>query len=99
MSVLRMHLWFLRSRWEFGFSALEACNANKVVVATEAGSLPEVVFGKHVFVKPASAQGLSEGCVMAYKGEVNQTPMKMFSWEQTVEQYVQLYELLIGGNG
>jgi glycosyltransferase involved in cell wall biosynthesis len=75
----------------FGFSALEACNANKVVVSTDAGSLPEVIFGKHVFVKPGSSQAIAEGCVKAYRGEVSVTPTKLFSWEKSVEQYLKLY--------
>jgi D-inositol-3-phosphate glycosyltransferase len=78
----------------FGFSALEACNANKVVVATDAGSLPEVVFGKHVFVKSGSAQAIAEGCVRASRGEVSFLPPKEFSWERTVDQFVQVYESL-----
>jgi len=81
----------------FGFSALEACNANKVVVATNAGSLPEVVFGKHVFVKPGSAQAIAEGCVKASRGDVSFLPTKEFSWERTVEQFVHLYESLRSG--
>ena len=75
----------------FGFSALEACNAGKIVVATDAGSLPEVVFGKHVFVRPGSASAIAEGCVKAFKGEVATTPAKSFSWERTVGDYVKLY--------
>jgi glycosyltransferase involved in cell wall biosynthesis len=83
----------------FGFSALEACNANKVVVATDAGSLPEIVFGKHVFVESGSAQALAKGCVRAYGGEVSSRPTKMFRWEQAVEEYVQVYERLISEEG
>jgi len=78
----------------FGFSALEACNANKIVVSTDAGSLPEVVFGKHVFVKPGSAQAIAEGCVKANRGEVSVTPAKLFSWEKAVGEYLKLYEEL-----
>jgi D-inositol-3-phosphate glycosyltransferase len=78
----------------FGFSALEACNANKIVVSTDAGSLPEVVFGKHVFVKPGSAQALAQGCVKAYRGEVSITLLKIFSWEKAVGEYLKLYAQL-----
>jgi D-inositol-3-phosphate glycosyltransferase len=81
----------------FGFSALEACNANKVVVTTDAGSLPEVVFGKHVFVKPGSAEALAEGCVKANAGETSFLPPREFSWERTVDQLVRVYELLVSG--
>jgi D-inositol-3-phosphate glycosyltransferase len=78
----------------FGFSALEACNAGKVVVATDAGSLPEVVFGKVVFVKAGSSAAISEGCVRAARGEVSVTPVKNFSWDKAVGEYLQMYEEL-----
>lgn len=78
----------------FGFSALEACNAGKIVVATNAGSLPEVVFGKHVFVQAGSAEAIAEGCLRALRGEVEITPVKSFSWERTVGEYLKMYEEL-----
>ena len=76
----------------FGFSALEACNANKVVVAADAGSLPEIVFGKHVFVKPGSHEAIAEGCKKAYEGDVTERAPKAFDWAQTVSQYCVVYE-------
>jgi D-inositol-3-phosphate glycosyltransferase len=81
----------------FGFSALEACNAGKVVVSTDAGALPEVVFGKHVFVIPASTDAIVEGCVKACRGELEFTPAKNFSWARAVEEYMQLYRRLLNG--
>ncbi|MCX6135832.1 MAG: glycosyltransferase family 4 protein [Ignavibacteriales bacterium] len=83
----------------FGFSALEACNAGKIVVATDAGSLPEVVFGNHVFVKAGSADAIAEGCIKAINGQVDVTPVKNFSWEKAVGEYLGLYDGLLGGSG
>ncbi len=80
----------------FGFSALEACSAGKIVVATDAGSLPEVVFGKHVFVKPGSAEEIAKGCLKAFRRDVVVTPEKSFSWDRAVGEYVQLYAHLLG---
>jgi D-inositol-3-phosphate glycosyltransferase len=79
----------------FGFSALEACNANKAVVSTDAGSLPEVVFGRCVFVKPGSAQAIAEGCLKASRGELHLVPTKTFSWERAVQEYLQLYAQIL----
>jgi glycosyltransferase involved in cell wall biosynthesis len=78
----------------FGFSALEACNAGKIVVATDAGSLPEVVFGKHVFVRPGSAGAIVEGCLKALRGEVEGGVVKNFSWGKAVGEYLSLYKIL-----
>lgn len=79
----------------FGFSALEASNAGKIVVSTDAGALPEVVFGKHVFVKPGSAEALVDGCVKAYNGEVEVSPRREFNWNESVECYLKVYEQLL----
>ncbi|MCX6141905.1 MAG: glycosyltransferase family 4 protein [Ignavibacteriales bacterium] len=80
----------------FGFSALEACNANKVVVLTDAGSLREIVFGRHIFVAPGSAAAIVEGCKKAYAGEVEESAPKLFEWGRTVSQYCVVYDRLLG---
>jgi len=78
----------------FGFSAREACNAGKTVVATNAGSLPEVVHGKHVFVEPGSSAALADGCWKAYKGEVEYGEPLEFDWDATIDRYGSLYDQL-----
>ena len=80
----------------FGFSAREACNANKIVVASNAGSLPEVLSGKCVFVEPGSGEAIIEGCTKAYGGDVKEKAPKVFDWKQTVSQYWLVYEKLLG---
>ncbi len=82
----------------FGFSAVESCNAGKIVVSTDAGSLPEVIFGKHVFVKSGSTDALVQGCMRAFNGEVDVAPRKEFEWNQTVEKYLALYGSIIGAH-
>jgi D-inositol-3-phosphate glycosyltransferase len=79
----------------FGFCAREACNANKIVVATNAGSLPEVISGEHVFVDAGSVLALVEGCVKAYRGEVMHMPLKEFRWEKAVQLYIELYKKML----
>ena len=79
----------------FGFCALEACNAKKTVVATNAGALPEIVFGTYVLVEPGSARALVDGCMKAWKGEVQVREPRNFDWDRTVEQYCALYKELL----
>lgn len=76
----------------FGLAVLEACTLGKKVVATDVGSIPEVVFGHHILVRPGSSRALSEGCVSAYKGEMKYVPPKSFRWEDTVRQFERIYE-------
>lgn len=79
----------------FGFSAREACNANKVVVVTSAGSLPEVLSGKYVLVEPGSAKAIIEGCKKAHRGEVTEGAPRVFDWGRAVSQYCNVYEELL----
>lgn len=79
----------------FGFCAREAINAKKIVVAANSGSLPEVVTGRHVFVKAKSASALVDGCVKAYKGEIEDKPAKNFEWDKTVQLYLELYKEIL----
>ena len=76
----------------FGFSALEACLAGKTLVCTEAGSLPEVVFGKYILVKPGSVPDLAEGCTLAAIGNIQVSPPKEFHWHKAVFCYLQVYQ-------
>lgn len=79
----------------FGFAAVEACKLGKKMVATSAGSLPEVVFGEHVFVRPGSAEALAKGCASAFRGDVAFKEEKYYNWEQCIEGYRSLYQELV----
>jgi glycosyltransferase involved in cell wall biosynthesis len=79
----------------FGFSVLEACTLGKRVVATEAGSIPEVIYGSHVMVKPGSPESLAEGCWRAYQGKMDSLPPKNFRWEDTIDRFRRIYKKVL----
>jgi D-inositol-3-phosphate glycosyltransferase len=81
----------------FGFTCVEACAMGRPVVATTAGSLPEVVYGRHVLVKPADPNALAQGIVDIHKGKYRSTAEKRFTWEDNVERHVKAYERLLEG--
>lgn len=80
----------------FGLAALEACTLKKPVVATDAGSLPEVVFGEYVLVKPGSPEALAEGCFRAFSRTMEYEQPKEFKWEKTVNQCKLIYRKILG---
>lgn len=80
----------------FGFAVLEACSLGKKVVATEAGSIPEVIFGSHIMVKPGSAELLAEACWRAYQGKMDYLPPKTFHWEETIDRFRSTYREVLG---
>ncbi len=67
------------------------------VVATTAGSLPEVVSGRYVLVAPGSAEALAEGIQKVSRKEYQQTEEKRFLWEDHVKQHETRYRELISG--
>ena len=71
----------------FGYAAVESCMLGKTVVVTDAGSLPEVVFGNVVMIKKADVQSITEGVSRAYKGESAIIPRKSFKWEDSLKEY------------
>jgi glycosyltransferase involved in cell wall biosynthesis len=79
----------------FGFTCVEACAMRKPVVATNVGSLPEVIFGRYVLVRPKSPEELAEGVERIYKGEYNETDEKHYEWETTIKKHIAVYMKLL----
>ena len=79
----------------FGYNALETNSLGTPLVASDAGSLPEVVSGKHLLFKSKDVQDLAEKVALAAKGKVIQTHLKRFEWEDCVEGYLQSYRDLL----
>lgn len=78
----------------FGFSAAEACAMEKPVVASNVASLPEVVSGRYVSVEPRNPEAIAKGIEKIYKGEVKNSDGKVFTWDECVQKYLQVYQEL-----
>jgi len=78
----------------FCFAAAESAALGKSIVATTAGSLPEVVSGQHVLVEPKNEKALADGVVQVYEGEAKESPIKRFTIEENVKNYLNIYERL-----
>lgn len=79
----------------FGFTCAEACAMHRPVVATTAGSLPEVISGRFVLVEPASADALAGGVVRIIHNDFQQSDEKRFLWEDHVRKHENVYKKLI----
>ena len=80
----------------FGFTAVEACAMGKPVVASDVGSLPEVVSGRYVLTPPRSPQAIADGVYSIYRGEVQDRGKKIFDEWETAREYVRVYEKVRG---
>jgi len=79
----------------FGYNALEANSLGTPLVVSDAGSLPEVVSGKHLFFESKNPEDLAEKIKAITKGEWNYLPLKKFEWENCVESYLRVYSQFI----
>lgn len=82
----------------FGMSALEASEAQRPIVTTKAGGLPEVAYGKVIFAKPGSVRSLAQSLVKACKGRWKTIPQKNFSWDKTASIYQNQFKNLLSKN-
>jgi len=81
----------------FGYTCVESCSMNKVVVASNIASLPEVINGKGKLVN-VSPEGISKGVIDCYNKKYNTFPNKTFKWEDNVKKHEELYEKLLKNN-
>jgi len=80
----------------FGFTAAESCAMNIPVVASNTGSLPEVVSGKYVLVEPKNSLAIAEGVEKIYKKKVKNAAKKIFLWKDNFGGYLNVYKKLLG---
>lgn len=84
----------------FGFSAAEAALLDVPVVASDAGSLPEVLSGRFLLVAPGDAPALAAGLLRALGGELPATPPRLFPAADMVSGYEHTYRrVLPSGEG
>lgn len=75
----------------FGFSVAESCATGTPLVATRAGSIPEVISGQFVLIEPGSVTAIAQGVLAISSDHMTHTPLKQFSWKTTVELHDRLY--------
>lgn len=77
----------------FGFSAYQACLMKKNIIASDAGSLPEVVFGNALVFKNKDAQDLAKNILKALEGDFSRYQNKIKN--NQVEKVINLYNRLV----
>lgn len=78
----------------FGFTCAESCAARVPVVATCAGSIPEVISGAFVLVSPDNPAALAAGIVKALLGRTRKSPPKSFDAASMTAAHEGIYRRL-----
>jgi glycosyltransferase involved in cell wall biosynthesis len=76
----------------FGFAAAEACAMNIPVVTSDTTSLPEVVSGKYLLIKPKDEKAIADAVVSIQRGKYNLSKLKRFEIETNIEKYLNIYK-------
>jgi glycosyltransferase involved in cell wall biosynthesis len=80
----------------FGYTTLEASSAGKTVIASDTGSIPEVIGGKYLLFEKKNILDLSAKVIQALQdpSSILPKPTKNFDWEKTIDGYQQTYQEL-----
>jgi glycosyltransferase involved in cell wall biosynthesis len=78
----------------FGLSAAEACMLGKPVIVSDAGSLPEVAFGKVLFFQNRNSSDLATKILLATEGKFERLPERNFDWNISTRRLLDLYQNL-----
>ncbi|MBI2453282.1 glycosyltransferase family 4 protein [Candidatus Peregrinibacteria bacterium] len=76
----------------FGFSAAESSAMEAVTVVSDTSSLPEVVYGKVIFVEPKNVEAIANGVMKAHEGKYEMIPKKKMTWEECIAKHEALYK-------
>ena len=78
----------------FGFTTIESCLMGKPVVATNVGSIPEVVFGTYRLVEPRDPLAIAQAVVEVKDADPMNVPPKDFSVTRMTKEYLEEYSRL-----
>ena len=79
----------------FGFAAAEACAMGEAVVVSNTASLPEVVSGRYVLVKPKDVGGIAKGVVDVYKKKFKRKKLNKFWLRENIRGYLKVYKNML----
>jgi glycosyltransferase involved in cell wall biosynthesis len=83
----------------FGYTAAESCGLGRPVLASNGGSLPEVVSGQALFFENRNSADLAQKIRLASEGKFEQIPRKTFNWQESTQKLLGIYEKLIRQHG
>lgn len=79
----------------FGFTAAEAAQLGVPVVASNVGSLPEVLTERHILVPPGQPEALAAGMLRSWRRSPPNVPPHQFTMQAMTQAYEQTYHAML----
>ncbi|TKJ17308.1 hypothetical protein CEE44_02110 [Candidatus Woesearchaeota archaeon B3_Woes] len=79
----------------FGFAAVEACAMRKPVIISNIDSLPEVISGKYILVKPKNPESITKGIEKIYHNQIIKSELKRFELKDNIRNYLKVYKEIL----
>jgi glycosyltransferase involved in cell wall biosynthesis len=76
----------------FCFAAVESIALGVPVIVSDRGALPEVVSRKHLVVTELTSDAFCDALTQAMNEAWNSTELKVFSVEDTIRGYLELFD-------
>ncbi|HLC98074.1 MAG TPA: glycosyltransferase family 4 protein [Candidatus Nanoarchaeia archaeon] len=83
----------------FGYNAVQAAAMERPVVVSNAGALPEVVWGRYQVFQKKDSVDLAKKMVQIYNKTFLKQEKKSFSWEECISNYLQVYQEQLSRRG
>jgi len=79
----------------FGLVVAEACALGRPVVASNAGSIPEIISGKYILVRPKDPDAIADACISVARGNYKKSKKKFFTAEKKATEHLKLYKEIL----
>jgi glycosyltransferase involved in cell wall biosynthesis len=83
----------------FGYTTLEAAAAGRPIVASDTTSIPEVIYGRYVLVRPRDSAAIAAGVATIAAGGGERREARGFPLHETIANYERIYRSLAEGRG
>ena len=76
----------------FGYTTVEACAMGIPVVASNVGSIPEVISGRYILVPSKDSNAIAQGVIDIFEGKGFEVTGRKFLWSDCIKEYEKVYK-------
>lgn len=82
----------------FGYTTIESNAMEKPTIASNIGSIPEVISGKYLLFESKNIQQIANSVIKVSNNQFKKTKLKKFLWNKCISNYLETYKELLKRN-